>query len=66
MYFNSRLVNDLSEQTTEVTIAKRKLLESQKEVDRLKSQLQQYVQEVQRAENLLSKKVYKKYYFQNF
>lgn len=55
--FVSRLVNDLTEATSDATLTKRKLLESQKEVERLKSQLQQYVQEVQRAEDLLAKKV---------
>lgn len=53
---NSRLANELSDMTTELTITKRKLKESQKEVEGLKSQLQQYVQEVQRAEELLMKK----------
>lgn len=35
---------------------KGKLTESEKEIERLKSQLQQYVQEVQRAEELLLRK----------
>lgn len=53
---NGRLVSELTDASTELVITKRKLKESQKEVDGMKLQLQQYVAEVQRAEDLLSKK----------
>ena len=51
------MANDLSDVTTELTIARRKLKESQSEVERMKSQLREYVQEIQRAEELLMNKV---------
>ncbi|XP_062535190.1 centrosomal protein of 135 kDa-like isoform X1 [Armigeres subalbatus] len=50
---NGRLSNDLSDTASELTLTKRKLSECQKEVERMKSQLREYVQEIQRAEELL-------------
>lgn len=50
---NGRLSNDLSDTASELTLTKRKLAECQKEVERMKSQLREYVQEIQRAEELL-------------
>lgn len=54
---NSRLVNELSDQTTEQQVMVSRLKATEKEVERLKGQLQQYVQEVERAEDLLMRKV---------
>lgn len=53
---NSRLTNELAESECKNGILSAKLTESENEIDRLKSQLQQYVQEVQRAEELLLRK----------
>lgn len=52
-----RLTNDLSDTASELTLTKRKLAECQKEVERMKAQLREYVQEIQRAEELLCIKV---------
>lgn len=53
---NRRLTNDLAAFECNNIKFKTKLSESDKEIDRLKKQLQQYVQEVQRAEELLHRK----------
>lgn len=53
---NGRLVGELTDASSELKITRQKLKETQKEVDGLRVQLQQYVQEVQRAENLLARK----------
>ncbi|XP_055621709.1 centrosomal protein of 135 kDa isoform X2 [Toxorhynchites rutilus septentrionalis] len=53
---NSRLANGLSDATSELTLTKRKLADCQQEVERMKSQLREYVQEIQRAEELLCTK----------
>ncbi|XP_058457113.1 putative leucine-rich repeat-containing protein DDB_G0290503 [Malaya genurostris] len=50
---NGRLSNELSDAASELTLTKRKLADCQDEVDRMKSQLREYVQEIQRAEELL-------------
>lgn len=58
MYFLfSRLVNELSEAESSHNETLSRLRACEKEVDRLKNQLQQYVQEVQKAEDLLYRKV---------
>lgn len=54
---NSRLTREITDLECEQCLTKTKLIESEKEVDQLKNQLQQYVQEVQRAEELLLRKV---------
>lgn len=51
------MVNELSDQTTEQQVLVSRLKATEKEVERLKGQLQQYVQEVERAEDLLMRKV---------
>lgn len=53
---NSRLINQLAEMEFENSLTKKKLNESENEVERLKCQLKQYVTEVQRAEELLMMK----------
>ncbi|XP_055695136.1 centrosomal protein of 135 kDa-like isoform X1 [Lutzomyia longipalpis] len=53
---NGRLVTELTDCQSELKLTRQKLKETQKEVDGLRLQLQQYVQEVERAENLLAKK----------
>uniref|UniRef100_A0A1Q3G3E5 Putative myosin class ii heavy chain n=1 Tax=Culex tarsalis TaxID=7177 RepID=A0A1Q3G3E5_CULTA len=50
---NGRLSNELSDAGSELTLTKRKLADCQQEVERMKSQLREYVQEIQRAEELL-------------
>lgn len=57
MIENRRLTNELGDLECCSRATKSKLIESEKEVDKLKNQLQQYVQEVQRAEDLLLRKV---------
>lgn len=58
LYFKtSRLVNELSEAESSHNDTLLRLRACEKEVDRLKNQLQQYVQEVQKAEDLLYRKV---------
>lgn len=57
MHDNRRLTNELADMECKNSLIKIKLDESEKEVDKVKRQLQQYVQEVQRAEDLLLKKV---------
>lgn len=62
MYFSisssyRRLSNDLGDTASELTLTKRKLIDCQKEVERMKAQLREYVQEIQRAEELLCVKV---------
>lgn len=56
MFENRRLTNDLAEVECTNNVLKTKLIDAEKEIDRLKRQLQQYVQEVQRAEDLLHRK----------
>lgn len=57
MHFeNRRLTNELADAECTSGVIKAKLAEAEKEVDKLKRQLQQYVQEVQRAEELLLQK----------
>lgn len=51
-----RLTNELAESECNNIKLKTKLLDAEKEIDRLKRQLQQYVQEVQKAEDLLHRK----------
>lgn len=58
MHENRRLTNELADMECKKSLIKIKLDESEKEVDKVKKQLQQYVQEVQRAEDLLLKKVW--------
>lgn len=53
----SRLTNELVDSECLSVLHKTKLAEADKQVEQLKNQLQQYVQEVQRAEDLLSQKV---------
>lgn len=53
---NTRLTNELVESECTNCMHKTKLVEAEKQVEQLKNQLQQYVQEVQRAENLLLRK----------
>ncbi|ETN60363.1 hypothetical protein AND_008010 [Anopheles darlingi] len=50
---NGRLTNDLTDALGELTLTKRKLKDSQQEVEGMKSQLREYVQEIRRAEELL-------------
>ncbi|KFB46792.1 AGAP010985-PA-like protein [Anopheles sinensis] len=50
---NGRLSNELTDALAELTVTKRKLKDSQQEVERMKTQLREYVQEMQRAEELL-------------
>lgn len=54
---NSRLARELTDLECDQCVTKTKLTEAEKEVARLKNQLQQYVQEVERAEDLLLRKV---------
>lgn len=56
MFENRRLLNDLAEAECTTKTIKTKLIDADKEIERLKRQLQQYVQEVQRAEDLLHRK----------
>lgn len=56
MFDTRRLTNELAEAECNNIKLKTKLLDAEKEIDRLKRQLQQYVQEVQRAEELLHRK----------
>lgn len=56
MYENRRLTNDMAEVECTNNVLKTKLIDAEKEIERLKRQLQQYVQEVQRAEDLLHHK----------
>lgn len=56
MYENRRLTNDLAEFECNNSTIKSRLIDAEKEIDKLKRQLQQYVQEVQRAEDLLHRK----------
>lgn len=53
---NSRLTNELVDSECTNCLHKTKLIEAEKQVEQLKNQLQQYVQEVQRAEELLLRK----------
>ncbi|XP_053683707.1 centrosomal protein of 135 kDa [Sabethes cyaneus] len=50
---NGRLSNELTDAASELTLTKRKLADCQQEIERMKSQLREYVQEIQRAEELL-------------
>lgn len=54
---NARLTSELVDSECKNCLHKTKLIEAEKQVDQLKSQLQQYVQEVERAEDLLLRKV---------
>lgn len=56
LFENRRLLNNLAEVECDSKAMKMKLVDADKEIDRLKRQLQQYVQEVQRAEELLHRK----------
>lgn len=56
LFENRRLLNNLAEVECDSKAMKSKLVDADKEIDRLKRQLQQYVQEVQRAEELLHRK----------
>lgn len=56
LFENRRLLNSLAEVECDSKATKTKLVDADKEIDRLKRQLQQYVQEVQRAEELLHRK----------
>lgn len=56
MHENRRLTNELADMECKNSLLKIKLDESEKEVDNVKKQLQQYVQEVRRAEDLLLRK----------
>lgn len=56
MVENTRLTNELVESECVNCLHKTKLAEAEKQVDQLKNQLQQYVQEVKRAEDLLLRK----------
>lgn len=51
------MTSELSEQQCLQEETRTKLKNAEQEVNRLKNQLQQYVKEVQRAEDLLMKKV---------
>ncbi|KAL5290422.1 hypothetical protein ACFFRR_010033, partial [Megaselia abdita] len=53
---NNRLSTDLADCKSDGINLKRKLKDSEKEVERLKQQLKQYVQEVKKAEDLLMEK----------
>ncbi|XP_055530632.1 centrosomal protein of 135 kDa isoform X2 [Wyeomyia smithii] len=53
---NGRLSDELTNSASELTLTKRKLADCQQEVERMKSQLREYVQEIQRAEQLLCSK----------
>lgn len=53
---NRRLTSELLSSECTNCLHKTKLIEAEKEVEQLKNQLQQYVQEVQRAEDLLLRK----------
>lgn len=70
LFQNSRLENELSEAESSRNETRSRLRACEEEVDRLKNQLQQYVHEVQKAENLLYRKVgalfYLKYIFYAF
>lgn len=54
---NRRLQDDLTSAVKDCHLARRQLENEKKEVENLKRQLQQYVNEVKRAEELLFKKV---------
>lgn len=56
LFETRRLTNELAEEECKNNSLKTKLHDAEKEIDRLKRQLQQYVQEVQRAEELLHRK----------
>lgn len=56
LFENRRLLNNLAEVECDSRTMKTKLIDADKEIERLKRQLQQYVQEVQRAEELLHRK----------
>lgn len=60
LFEQRRMTNELADSECSNGLLKAKLSESENEVDKLKKQLQQYVQEVQRAEELLLRKVTKK------
>ncbi|XP_036326953.1 centrosomal protein of 135 kDa-like [Rhagoletis pomonella] len=53
---NGRLSNELAERQAEILTLKRKLKDSDFEIEQLKQQLHQYVAEVKKAEDLLSRK----------
>lgn len=56
MYDNRRLTDELAEVQCHKRELETKQIDAEKEIDRMKRQLQQYVQEVQRAEELLQRK----------
>lgn len=53
-----RLESTLADQTADHEATRKSLVACEKEVNRLKKQLQQYVHEVQKAEELLMSKVH--------
>lgn len=55
---NRRLQDDISKINGDFMITQNELDRAKREIDDLKTQLQQYVFEVKRAEDLISKKVY--------
>lgn len=55
--FFSRLSNELAERQAEILTLKKKLKDSDFEIEQLKQQLRQYVAEVKKAEDLLTHKV---------
>lgn len=55
-YF-SRLSNELAERQAEILTLKKKLKDSDFQIEQLKQQLRQYVAEVKKAEDLLMHKV---------
>lgn len=57
MIENTRLTTELVDSECTSCLHKKKLIEAEKQVEQLKNQLQQYVQEVKRAEDLLLRKV---------
>lgn len=56
MLENRRITNELAQTECGNNTYKSRLIDAEKEIDRLKRQLQQYVQEVQRAEELIHRK----------
>lgn len=56
LFENRRLINEVAEVECSTKLMKTKLIDAEKEIERSKRQLQQYVQEVQRAEELLHRK----------
>lgn len=53
---NARLTRNLADLECDQCLNKTKLVEAEKEIGRTKQQLQQYMKEVERVEDLLSRK----------